>query len=156
MEFHKIGIAADHAGKELKQEIFSQLESMDLEVVDYGVSVQEKKSVDYPDYSRSVAEAVARKKLQGAIAVCGTGIGMAMTANKFPGVRAVCAWDEYSTRMARMHNNANVLCLGGRTLNYYRAIELVKIWLETPFAGDRHAARLDKIKSIEDSFFRFD
>lgn len=144
-----IGIGADHAGKELKQLIAEMLKLSEHHVVDFGVAADCKTSVDYPDYAAAVAADVSNGKLDAGILVCGTGIGMQMTANKFPGVRAAAVWDELSARLAKEHNNANVLCLGARTTNHMRATELVKIWLETPFTGTRHQVRLDKIREIE-------
>lgn len=144
-----IGIGADHAGKELKQLVVEMLKLTEHQVIDYGVASDCKTSVDYPDYAAAVAQDVSTGKIDLGILVCGTGIGMQMTANKYPGVRAAVVWDELSAKMAKEHNNANILCLGARTTNHMRAADLVKIWLETPFAGSRHQARLDKIRSIE-------
>jgi len=145
----KIGIASDHAGKELKQMVVDFVRMMDYEVVDYGVAVDMDASVDYPDYAALVAQDVSIGKLDRAIAICGTGIGMCITANKFPNVRAASIWDEFSARMSRAHNDANILCLGARGLNHHRAVDLVKVWLETPFEKGRHQMRLDKIREIE-------
>lgn len=144
-----IGLGADHAGKELKQLITEMLKLTEHNVVDYGVAADCKTSVDYPDYAAAVASDVSSGKIDAGILVCGTGIGMQITANKYPGVRAATVWDEFSTKMAKEHNNANILCLGARTTNHMRATELVKLWLDTPFGGSRHQARLDKIREIE-------
>ncbi len=150
MQFKKVGVASDHAGKELKSMVLDFLALNDqLEKFDYGVDAHDGKSVDYPDFAVLLARDVAAGKLDGGIAICGTGLGMSITANKIPGIRATVVWDEYSTRMARAHNDSNVLCLGGRTLNDHRAIDLVKIWLETPFAEGRHKLRIDKIHKID-------
>ncbi len=146
---HNIGIGCDHAGKELKQLIFEMLKLTTNTVVDYGVAVDCKNSVDYPDYAAAVARDVANGKLDLGILVCGTGIGMQITANKFSGVRAAVVWDELSTKMAKEHNDANVLCLGARMTNHMRACDLTKQWLETPFGGSRHQMRLNKIREIE-------
>lgn len=145
----RIGVAADHAGKELKQLVVEMLKMTDHEAVDFGVAVDSRASVDYPDYAAIVAQDVSGGKLDAGILICGTGIGMAITANKFPNVRAAVVWDEFSTKMAKQHNNVNVLCLGARTTNHMRATEFVKIWLELPFEGSRHQNRLDKIKEFE-------
>jgi len=145
----KIGIASDHAGKDLKQLIVDLVRLTDNEAVDYGVSLDSDKKVDYPDYAGFLAQDVSNGKLDLAVAICGTGIGMSITANKFPGVRAAVVWDEFSAKMAKAHNNANILCLGARSLNHHRAAEMVKIWLDTDFEGDRHQLRLDKIREIE-------
>jgi ribose 5-phosphate isomerase B len=145
----KIGIASDHAGKELKQLIADFVRLKNYEVIDYGVSVESDKSVDYPDYAAILASDVASGKLDRGVLICGTGLGMCMTANKFPGVRATSVWDEFTARMARAHNDANIICLGARVLNHHRAAELVNLWLDTEFEGNRHKARLDKIREIE-------
>lgn len=145
----KIGIASDHAGKELKQLIADFVRLKNFEVIDYGVSIDTDKSVDYPDYAAILASDISSQKLDRGILICGTGIGMAITANKFPGVRAACVWDEFTARMAKAHNDANVITLGARVLNHHRATELVNLWLDTPFEGNRHKTRLDKIREIE-------
>ena len=152
--FKKLGIASDHAGKDLKKTVHEFLVEQGIEVVDYGVDVQVEQSVDYPDYAMQLAGNLSKGLIQGAIAICGTGIGMCITANKFPSVRACSVWDEYSARMSREHNDSNCLCLGSRTLNHYRALDIVKIWVETQFLGDRHQLRLDKIKNIEKENFK--
>jgi ribose 5-phosphate isomerase B len=144
-----IGIGADHAGKELKQLVTEMLRLTEHKVVDYGIAADCKTSVDYPDYASAVAGDVSNGKLDAGILICGTGIGMQIAANKYPGVRAAVAWDEMSAKLVKEHNNANILCLGARTTNHMRASELVKIWLETPFGGSRHQIRLDKIREIE-------
>jgi ribose 5-phosphate isomerase B len=150
----KVGVASDHAGKELKRMILEFLAVNDCEPSDYGVAWDSDRSVDYPDYAELVARDIADRKIERGILVCGTGIGMAITANKIPGVRAAAIWDEYSCRMSRAHNDANVLCIGSRTINAHRAVDLVKIWLETPFDGDRHQLRLNKIREIEKKLLR--
>ena len=152
--FKKVGIASDHAGKSLKKMILDFAQHLEVEVVDYGISSDEDKAVDYPDYAKLIANDIGRQKISGAIAICGTGMGMAMTANKFPGIRAVCPWDEYSCRMGRQHNKANVLCLGARSLNYHRAVDLVNIWLSTPFIGEQHTMRIEKLGQIEKKLFK--
>jgi ribose 5-phosphate isomerase B len=145
----RIGIGADHAGKELKQLIFEMLKLTAHEVVDFGVSTESKVSVDYPDYAALVASEISNGKLDLGVLVCGTGIGMSITANKFPGVRAAVVWDELSTQMAKKHNDVNVICLGARMTNHMRASDLVRLWLETEFEGSRHSVRLSKIKELE-------
>ena len=144
-----IGIAADHAGKELKQLIADFIKLKNYEVIDYGVAFDSAKSVDYPDYAAILSQDIANGKIERGVLICGTGIGMCMTANKFPGIRAANVWDEFTARMSRAHNDANVICLGARVLNHHRAAELVNIWLDTPFEGNRHKARLEKIREIE-------
>jgi len=145
----KLGIAADHAGKELKQLLIDLIRLKNYEVLDYGVSVETDTSVDYPDYAELLASELSSQKIDKGILICGTGMGMAMVANKFPGVRAAVVWDEFSTRMSRAHNDSNILCLGARTLNHHRACSLVNLWLDTEFEGDRHKLRLEKIRELE-------
>jgi ribose 5-phosphate isomerase B len=149
----KIGIASDHAGKELKQLIADFVRLKNYEVIDYGVAVDSDKSVDYPDYAAILAGDIASGKLDRGVLICGTGIGMSITANKFPGVRAAVVWDEFTARMSRAHNDANVICMGARVLNHHRAAELVNLWLDTEFEGNRHRARLEKIREIEKKLF---
>jgi ribose 5-phosphate isomerase B len=145
----KIGIASDHAGKELKQLIADFVRLKNYELIDYGVSIETDKSVDYPDYAEILASDISSGKLDRGVLICGTGIGMCITANKFPGVRAASVWDEFTARMSKAHNNANVICLGARALNHHRATELVNIWLDTVFEGNRHQTRVAKITEIE-------
>lgn len=149
----KIGIGADHAGKELKQLIIDFLRLEKYEVVDYGVSTPAT-SVDYPDYAGLLAHELSLHKIDRGILVCGTGIGMCITANKFPGVRAASVWDEFTARSSRQHNDANVICLGARTTNYHRAVDFTKIWLTTDYEGGRHQQRVSKIADIERKNFR--
>lgn len=151
--FKKIGIASDHAGKELKTEVLAFLKDRGIECVDYGVPHDSTDRVDYPDYAARLAEDVSKKKVQAGVAICGSGIGMSIVANKFPGIRAVCAWDEFSARMSRAHNDTNILCLGSRALGSYRAKDLIEIWLTTSFAGEQHEIRIDKINEIEKKLF---
>ena len=153
MNVKKIAIGSDHAGKELKQMVIEYLKVCEVEVVDHGVAIETDTSVDYPDYAAAVASEVAQKNVGAGILICGTGIGMCMTANKFPDVRAALTWDEYTTKMCRQHNDANVLCLGARTLNHHRAVELVKVFLETAYDGDRHNLRLGKMRELEKQNF---
>ena len=145
----KIAVASDHAGKELKSLIIDFLALTNHSVLDYGVAKDTVGSVDYPDYADIVASEVSNSRADRGILVCGTGIGMCMTANKFPGVRAALVFDEFTTRMSRAHNDANVLALGARTINHHRAIDFVKIWLATDFEEGRHQQRLTKIGTIE-------
>lgn len=150
----KIGIASDHAGKELKQVLHEFMSLTGNEVVDYGVAVTTDASVDYPDYAAHLAQDVSTNRIDRGIAICGTGIGMAIVANKFPGVRAAVVWDEFSARMARAHNDANILCLGARAINPHRAVDLAKIWLDTQFEKGRHQDRLLKIRELEKKNFK--
>jgi len=143
----QIGIASDHGGFELKEALKSFLQSMGAETVDFGSF--DEVPVDYPDVGIQVAERVSRGELERGILICGTGIGMSIVANKFPGVRAALANELYSARCSREHNDANILVLGGRIVGPGLAQEIVKIWLETPFSGGRHVRRLEKIAALE-------
>lgn len=143
----KIAIASDHAGLELKEDIKIFLKEKGFELLDMGINSTE--SVDYPDYGIPVAEIISKGKLKKAILICGTGIGMSIVANKFPDVRAALVNDVYSARMAKEHNDANILVIGGRIAGKGLAREMVKAWLEAKFEGGRHQRRLDKISEIE-------
>ncbi len=144
----KLAIASDHGGYDLKREIIQFLEKNKINVTDLGN--QSGESVDYPDYAEKVASLVSQGQVDAGILVCGTGIGMSIAANKFKGVRAAVVSDIYSAQMTKAHNNANVLCLGGRVSNPEEARELVRIWMETPYEGGRHEKRLQMIRRIEE------
>jgi ribose 5-phosphate isomerase B len=148
----QIGLACDHGGFELKEELKTFLRSMGVDSIDMGTFSED--SVDYPDFGILVAEKVSRKELEKGILICGTGIGMSIVANKFPGVRAALANDLYSSRFSREHTDANILVIGGRIVGRDLAKEIVKIWLETPFAGGRHKRRLEKIEALEREKFK--
>jgi RpiB/LacA/LacB family sugar-phosphate isomerase len=143
----KVAIGADHAGFELKQKIGALLNRKGITVADKGTNAAD--SVDYPDFARAVAEDVARKRADLGILVCGTGIGMSICANKTPGIRAAKVCTEYEAEMSRAHNDANVLCLGARTIDTQVAKQIVEKFLATPFAGGRHQQRVDKIAECE-------
>ncbi|MDI3298822.1 MAG: ribose 5-phosphate isomerase B [Bacillota bacterium] len=143
----RVALGADHGGFRLKQAIRTWLEQAGHEVLDFGTDSEE--ACDYPDVARPAAEAVARGEAERAILVCGTGIGMSITANKVPGVRAALCHDAYTARLAREHNDANVLCLGGRVLGPGVAQEVVEIWMSTAFAGGRHARRVAKVDELD-------
>lgn len=147
-----IGIASDHAGYALKEAIKKSLLEMGLGVEDFGSHGET--SVDYPDFGARVAEAVSQGRMKRGILLCGSGMGMAIVANKFPGVRGAHCHDEVEARLAKEHNDANILIMGGRVLDEALAGRMVKIWLETPFAGGRHQRRLDKIRAIEERTMR--
>jgi ribose 5-phosphate isomerase B len=142
-----IAIGCDHAGIELKKEILSLLQELHLEYIDYGTDGLQ--SVDYPDFGEKVSEAVSAGKIEKGILICGTGIGMSIVANKFPGVRASLCNELFTAKMSRLHNDANILVLGGRIVGKDLAKEIVKTWVSTPFEGERHRRRLDKISLIE-------
>lgn len=143
----RIAIGADHAGYALKETLVAYMRERGLEVLDFGTHSSD--SVDYPDYARAVAEAVARGNADFGVLICGTGIGMSIAANKVPGIRAAAVSDVYSARMSRAHNDANILCMGGRVVGPGLAIEILETWLRTPFEGGRHARRLEKIRQLE-------
>jgi ribose 5-phosphate isomerase B len=148
----QIGIACDHGGFELKEELKLYLKSIGHEPIDMGTFNEE--SVDYPDFGVLVAEKISSGDLAKGILICGTGIGMSITANKFRSVRAALANDLFSARFCREHTDANVLVIGGRIVGKELAREIVRIWLETPFAGGRHQRRLEKIEAIEEKNFK--
>ncbi|WP_416198740.1 MAG: ribose 5-phosphate isomerase B [Sporanaerobacter sp.] len=143
----KIGIGSDHGGYELKEEIKKYLEENGIEYIDYGTN--SKDSVDYPEYGQKVAEAVKGGECDKGIVVCGTGIGISISANKVPGIRCALCSDTYSARMSIEHNNANMLALGGRVVGRDLAIEIVSTWLKANFLGGRHERRVNKISDIE-------
>lgn len=143
----KIAIGCDHAGLALKNQIIPVLKSLDIEWKDYGTT--DEQSVDYPDFGEQVSRAVSVGESERGILICGTGIGMSIVANKFPGVRAALCHDSHSAEMSRRHNNANVLVLPGRAIDGRTASEIVNVWFSTAFEAGRHQRRLDKIKDIE-------
>lgn len=143
----KVIIASDHAGLELRRELVKALQELRVEVDDVGPTSAE--SVDYPDYARLVSRAVAEGNDIRGVLVCGTGMGMAIMANKHPGIRAALCTDEFVARMARAHNDANVLCLGQRVVGAGLARSILEAFLATPFEGGRHQRRLDKIREAE-------
>jgi len=144
-----IAIGADHGGLELKEALVAELRGRGEEVLDVGTNGPA--SVDYPDFGRDVAERVSRGEAARGVLICTNGIGMSIVANKFPGVRAALVGDATAARMAREHNDANVLVLGGGMMGKFHARELLRLFLETPFAGGRHQRRVDKIGAIERS-----
>jgi ribose 5-phosphate isomerase B len=143
----KIALGADHAGYHLKDRIKEHLQQQGVDVMDEGTNSGE--SVDYPDFARLVAHDVTGRRADLGVLVCGSGIGMAMAANKIPGVRAANVRSEYEAQMSREHNNANILTLGARILKEDEALTILDKWLATPFAGGRHQKRLEKITAIE-------
>ncbi len=143
----RIALGSDHAGYPLKERIKEFLLGRGHEVLDFGTTSEE--STHYPLFAREVSLAVQRGEADRGILVCGTGIGMAITANKFKGVRAALCLNEYMARMSRLHNDANVLCLGDRVLGEELALSIVEVWLSTPFEGGRHQKRIELIADIE-------
>ncbi len=144
----KIGLASDHGGFQLKEDVKEYLKEEGYEVVDYGTKNEE--SVDYPEYAEKLSEAVVAGEVDRGIAICGTGIGISIACNKVKGVRAALCSETYSARMSMEHNNANILALGGRVTGKDLALEIVSVWLNSEFEGGRHQRRVDKISAIEE------
>ena len=143
-------IGSDHGGFALKTALTSYLNRRGYEVADAGTNGDA--SVDYPDFGQKVAETVIAGEAELGILICGTGIGMSITANKIPGIRAALVTDVFMARMAKEHNNANILVLGGRVLDEQKACDLVGAWLDATFEGGRHQGRLDKITVLEQKY----
>lgn len=142
-----IAIGSDHAGLELKTTIISVLKELGHEYIDYGTDSPQ--SVDYPDFGEMVSDAVSKGKVDRGILICGTGIGMSIVANKFPNIRAALCNELFSAKMSRLHNDANILVLGGRIIGKDLAKEIVRTWMVTPFESGRHLNRIMKITLIE-------
>lgn len=142
-----VAIGSDHAGFEMKQDILNLLKELGHECIDFGTDTPQ--SVDYPDFGEKVSSAVSCGKVERGILICGTGIGMSIVANKFPNVRAALCNELFSARMSRMHNDANILVVGGRIIGRDLAKAIVHTWLTTPFESGRHLSRLRKISIIE-------
>ncbi len=143
----KIAAGADHAGFALKEAVVKWLRAQGHEVIDYGTTSAD--AVDYPQYGHLVAEAVSTGTVERGLLVCGTGLGMCMTANRHAGVRAADCLTPYLAEMSRRHNDANVLCLGGRVLSVDEALAIAEVWMATPFEGGRHEHRVEQIDEIE-------
>ncbi len=142
-----VAIGCDHGGYELKKEIIAHLTKNGVEFKDFGT--YDGNSVDYPDIAKLVCKCILDGECENGILVCGTGIGISIAANKHKGIRAAVCSDAFSAKFTRLHNDANVLCLGGRVVGPGLACELVDIFLSTGFEGGRHALRVDKITAIE-------
>jgi ribose 5-phosphate isomerase B len=140
----RIAVACDHGGFELKDHLVSKLEERGIPVLDLGVNGPD--SVDYPEYGHAAAEAVLAGKAARGLVICGTGLGIGMAANRHPGIRAALCTNSFMARMAREHNDANILALGGRVIGPALAEDILDVFLRTPFAGDRHQRRIDKIE----------
>lgn len=145
----RVVIGSDHAGYHLKEQLKHTLDDLNLEYEDVGTD--NPASVDYPDYAVKVASRVASGEFERGVLVCGTGLGMCITANKVHGVRAVTAHDVFSAEMARRHNNANVLTMGERVVGPGIADQVLRVWLATEFEGGRHGKRVDKITLVDDA-----
>lgn len=146
----RIAVGSDHGGWRLKEEIIALLQQKGIACQDFGAFSPE--AVDYPDFALKVAEAVRSGEYDRGILCCGTGIGVAIAANKVPGIRAALCHDPFSARAAREHNNANILTLGGRVIGPGLAKEIVETWLNAKFQGGRHARRVEKITRIEEKY----
>ncbi len=142
-----IAIGSDHGGIVLKDAVIRAIRSLGMEYVDYGTFTTD--SVDYPDFAEKVAVAVAKGEQDKGVLLCGTGIGISIAANKVHGIRCAHVTDAFSAQMAAEHNNANILAMGGRITSPEDAYEFTRIFLTTPFAGGRHAVRVDKIMRLE-------
>jgi ribose 5-phosphate isomerase B len=145
----KLAIGCDHGGIDLKIEIVKHLEERGIEFVDFGI--KEYQSVNYPEIALPLAKAVASGECDRGILVCGTGIGMSMAANKVKGIRAAVCSDHFSAKFTRLHNDANILCLGGRVIGPGVANEMVDLFIDTEYEGGRHAARVQMITDIENN-----
>jgi len=148
----KIALASDHAAFELKTSIGLYLGGRGIAFQDFGSASGE--TVDYVDTGSRAAESVVLGECDRAILLCGTGLGMAITANKFRGIRATPCWNEYTAEVSRSHNDSNCLCLGGRVLTAEEAFRIVEVWLKTPFGGGRHKRRVNKITALEERVCR--
>ena len=144
---NKIVIGCDHGGLELKNEIIKHLNAKNIETCDVGTYTTD--SCNYPDYAKALCEKIQSGEFERGILVCGTGIGMSIAANKHNGIRAACCSDTFSARMTRMHNDANVLCLGGRVVGLGLALDMVDLFVETEFEGGRHSQRVAMLAEIE-------
>ncbi len=145
----KIAIGCDHGGFEHKNAIAEHLKGRGFDVIDCGI--YENKSVDYPDVAVKVCEQITSNACELGILVCGTGIGMSLAANKVKGIRAAACSEHFSAKYTRLHNNSNILCLGGRVIGVGTAIELVDLFVDTEFEGGRHETRVNKIMAIENN-----
>ena len=145
----KIALASDHAGYNLKKEIIEFLKSMGFDPVDFGTFSTE--SVDYPDFAFKAAKDVASGNSNYGIVICGSGVGMSMVCNKVKGIRCALVHDLFSAQATRAHNDSNVLAMGGRVVGPGLAAEIVKVWLNTEFEGDRHISRIEKISKYENA-----
>jgi len=148
----RIAVGSDHAGYRLKEFVKKLLEQKGFEVIDVGTYSEER--CHYPIYAKKVAELVSKGEVPRGILICGSGIGMSIVANKFKGVRAALCHNIYSAKFSRLHNDSNILCLGGRVTGEDLTREIVEVWLNTPFEGGRHSERLQIIGEIEKENFK--
>ena len=147
---YKIAVGSDHHGIDMRKKLGKLIANLGHTVMDFGPDVPEP-PVDYPDIAAAVAEKVSSGEVDRGILICGTGIGMCIVANKFPGVRAAPVIDEVTADVSRRHNDLNILCLSGEMLNEVAVERLVRLWIETPFDGGRHQRRLEKIAELENN-----
>ena len=147
MENKRIIMGSDHAGYNLKLKVKAHLEARGFEVVDVGTNTPE--SCNYTIYADALCKAIAAGEADLGILVCGTGVGMSMAANKHKGIRAACCENTFSARMTRMHNDANVLCIGERVMGYGLACDMADLFVDTPFEGGRHQARVDDLNALD-------
>lgn len=145
-----IAIGSDHGGYKLKAEIIKFLSEKGYETKDFGTC--DSTSVDYPEYGQAVAEAVKSGEYEKGIIICGTGLGISMSANKVPGIRAALCTDSFMAKMSREHNDANVLALGERVIGVGLALDIVETWLKSEFQAGRHKIRVEKISEIEKKY----
>lgn len=143
----KIAIASDHGGYDLKESVIAHLLNDGWEIDDLGPGNED--SVDYPDYGIKLAESITNNKVERGIVICGTGVGMSIVVNRFPGIRGTLCSNVYTAKMCREHNDSNILIMGGRVISKGLASEIVDTWLSTAFEGGRHQRRLDKINEID-------
>ena len=148
----KVALASDHGGFGLKSQIIAYLKSKDYPVLDLGTFSEE--SVDYPDYGAKAAEAVLNGDADCAIIMCGSGIGISIAANKFKGIRCGLCFDTYTAKMSRMHNDANIMAIGGRITTIERAVDMVDLFLTTEFEGGRHQRRIDKLDALAEKSWK--
>lgn len=144
----KIALGSDHAGFVLKEKVKAHLLELAHEVDDKGAD-EEISDDDYPIYAHRVARAVSNGHAEGGIVICGSGMGACMAVNKVRGIRGALVWDEENARLASAHNDANVICLGGRTMDHRLALKMIDIWLATPFEGGRHERRINQIDDVD-------
>ena len=149
MSNKKIAIGSDHAGYEGKERAKESIAALGFEVADYGT--QGLESVDYPDFGAAVGRAVASGEVERGVVMCGSGIGISIAANKIPGVRAALCWNEETARLARQHNDANVLCIGARFIDAETAARMIRAFVETEFSGGRHQQRVEKLTQLDEA-----
>jgi ribose 5-phosphate isomerase B len=149
MKPKKIAIGSDHAGFEAKEQAKREIEHLGLEVEDKGTNSLQ--SVDYPDFGAAVGRAVVSGEVDRGVVICGSGIGISIAANKVPGVRAALCWNEDTARLAREHNDANVLCIGARFIPPEQAARMIRVFMETEFSGGRHQERVEKLTRLDEA-----